>query len=292
MISNPTQNEFFESGQEAELRVGGIVYEADWYSGSQIMVMMGDILIDDAVGITIRGQQQKVPVWGYASQYYSFVADGQVSFSGELTIAFKETAYLLFPARRYANQVRNTREGGPLGTSPKYDSSGNLGGKHEGITSLVEMAKLVENQKNMTANVELMIGEGAATDPAAQREYFKRMRNLRTMDDTAWENMAEVFEDVIWHGAEKANPGTRDQLFSRNIQENTEIDDDMLYSHRRLDQYPPVDIWIVYGNPDHPAANHTVRKCLDVSFTGQVQAIEISGNPTLETYQFFCRNFV
>jgi hypothetical protein len=83
-----------------------------------------------------------------------------------------------------------------------------------------------------------------------------------------------------------------DNLFSKNIREGEEITKESLYSHRRLDQYLPIDIWISYGDLEYENSNHTSKKLLDVSFLGQSQIIETSGQPIIESYTFIARNFV
>ena len=86
-------------------KVGSHQYEYDWYTGSQIGVMIGDVLIDNAVAISFSVEQTKTPIYGYANQYYSFVADGHVLVQGSLTIAFKESGYLTWPIQRFQEKV-------------------------------------------------------------------------------------------------------------------------------------------------------------------------------------------
>ena len=272
--------------------LGNNIYEADAITGSQILVLMGDILIDDAVAVTVQLGQNKVPVFGYGSPYYSFVADGQISVAGDLTIAFKESGYLLYPAKHYNNLIGKNQS-----ATPRYgDSETALGERLVKSGDLRYLSNIARNKRILYTNVEQImdlendIHKGTAGE--TNKQHIQSMRDLAYLPDKDFENYAEAFEDVLWYGAEKANPAARDQLFSRNLPEGEHIDENDIFSHRRLDQYPPVDIWIIYGDPNHPAANHTVRKLLDVSFTGQVQAIEANGQIVYEKYQFISRNFV
>jgi len=43
--------------------LGNINYEYDFHSGSQINVMLGDVLIDSAVAINFTKTQSKTPVY-------------------------------------------------------------------------------------------------------------------------------------------------------------------------------------------------------------------------------------
>jgi hypothetical protein len=284
--------------------LGNITYEHDYYAGSQISVYFGDILIDNALSINFSVQQSKSPVYGYNSQYYSFMADGNVLVSGELVIAFKEAGYLLFPTQRYLqreamiNVANNQENGEKIWQSPRYttDQEGNIikGYVPNGDSSLATASKNAKNRQVMRANVEQMFAweNSENKDPAqANRTYNKFWNELGKLDDDGFENWAEAFEDVVWYGSDTGNPTVREKLFSGNIREGYAPTDEDVYSHRRLDQYPAIDILISYGDMARQQPNHTVRKLMDVSFLGQAQTIQISGEPILEVYSFIARNF-
>lgn len=244
--------------------LGSITYEYDYFSGSQIQVLIGDILIDECVGITFAVQQSKTPVFGFASQYYTFVADGHVLVTGELTIAFKEAGYLLQPMKRFIERVRNNGNNSPIQISEdRY----------------MQMIRL---------NIEQMI----EYEQTGNRDILKMWVELQHLPDDQFEDWAESFEDYLWFGGDTASPLSRDKMFSKNLTEQDSFDLNTMSTHRRADQYPPIDIWIAYGDINVPAANHTVKKLLDVTFTGQVQTIEVSGNPVFEQYPFIARNHV
>jgi hypothetical protein len=252
--------------------LGNTIYEYDHFTGSQITIYFGDVLIDDANSITIRCDQTKVPVFGWASQYYSFLADGKILVSGDLTVAFKESGYLLYTIQRYSELAGSSR-------SPRTGELIKTG-------DLRKASSAASQERTRTRNVE-QIANGQAGMTNAETA-----RQLGAMNDADFENYAEAFEDVLWLGAEADNALGRDQMFSRNLPEGEEITNKQLFAHRRLDQYPPVDVWILYGDQNHAAANHTVRKLLDVSFTGQTQVIESNGQPIYERYFFLAKTFV
>lgn len=65
-----------------------------YYSGSQITVWFGDILIDDISSIQWSRSQGKKPIYGYASQQFDAVANGTVIIQGNFTINFRQSGYL------------------------------------------------------------------------------------------------------------------------------------------------------------------------------------------------------
>jgi len=291
--------------------IGSFAYEYDWFSGSQIGVMIGDVLIDSAVALSFNVEQTKTPIYGYANQYYTFVADGHVIVQGTLTVAFKEAGYLLWPMQRFqekAGIVNSITAAGndealslfrsQLSSSPRYsvDSQGKIINSYnpqESGYSLAAASKAARRKQVMEANVEQMLGwEETANQNRQNRQYNQFWRELGALPDNAFEDWAEVFEDAIWYGSDISNPTVRDKLFSKNIDKKTQITNENVLRHRRVDQYPQIDMWIVYGDMSHHPANHTVKKILDLSFTGQSQSIEISGQPVYEQYNFIARNLV
>lgn len=284
--------------------LGSNIYEYDWFSGSQINVMLGDIVIDSAVSINFAVEQSKTPVYGYANQYYAFVADGHVMVQGSLIIAYKESGYLLYPIQRYINNSHLIRAAENYGAtefpnasqSPRYstDENGNIVNSYKPKDfSLLEAARAAERKRVLEANVEQMKGwEASDRTPRQRRQYNKFWRELSSLPDDQFEDWAETFEDSIWYGSDQSNPLVREKLYSRNIQPGESADEEDVLQHRRADQYPEVDIFITYGDMSRQPNNHTVQKLMDVSFIGQAQSIEISGQPTYERYNFIARNLV
>jgi hypothetical protein len=288
--------------------LGNITYEHDYFGGAQVLVYFGDVLIDSAVSISYSVQQNRAPVFGYNSQYYAFVADGNVLVSGELVIAFKESGYLLWPVQRYLqtegfinkdDQLPNRPQEQGWWHSPRYsvDEQGTIvqGYSPNGDFSLAGASKAAKNKQVLRANVEQMFSwENSEIKDrnVANQEYNRLVKQLGKLDDNGFENWAEAFEDVVWYGSDTGNPLTRDKLFANNIQEGTSPSDEDVYSHRRLDQYPAIDILITYGDMSRQQPNHTTRKLMDVSFVGQAQQVQISGEPILEVYSFIARNLI
>jgi hypothetical protein len=284
-----------ENGREIAAGAGLVTYEADWFSGCQIQVFMGDVLIDNAVSISYQLSSQKIPFYGFGSEYYRFTAQSPVLITGQLVVAFKESGYLLLPARRYHNLKA---KGGS--TSPRYivPDDGSEGYK---ITNKVSANNLeaasakAKMGKVIFRSVEQYIQERRAGQDGAKSVRRGLYKQLSALKDSEFENFAEAFEDAIWFGAATFNGSTRDSLYSKRMTEHHgEIDKKELYAHRRLDQYPPIDIWITAGDVEAPdGVNHTVQKLLDVEFTSESKAINAhDGSPVFEAYSFIAKNRV
>lgn len=268
---------------------GATYYEYDHFSGSQITIMFGDVLMDNIVHIDFMVNQSKTPVYGYANQYYTFTANGKVLVQGSLTVAFKEAGYLFWPIKRFRDQMAAGEW-----TSPRYgrDKDGRLIKGYDFNNSngtFTTAAEAAHHHRVMRNNVEQTMEYSSSRQLNRAGGFWKE---LAALPDDKFEDWVEVFEDAIWYGSDPANALMRDRLFSGNLPDNMIIEQEDVLSHRRADQYPPIDIWIVYGDMNRPAANHTVKKLLDVSFTGQSQVIEVSGEPTYERYTFIARNEV
>jgi len=66
----------------------------DYFSGSQVSVFINDIWIDDAAAYNLTVQEAKMPIYGYGSQFYDFVAKGIVTINGTLAINYRHPNYL------------------------------------------------------------------------------------------------------------------------------------------------------------------------------------------------------
>lgn len=65
-------------------------FKYDYYSGANIGIFVGGNQLTDAVGFEMTLQQNKTPVYGYASSLYDGVANGVVQVSGTLWLNFTQ----------------------------------------------------------------------------------------------------------------------------------------------------------------------------------------------------------
>lgn len=241
------------------LGVNRMSYEFDYFSGSQIGIYIGDLLIDDIDSIQFSVTQTKRPIYGYGSQYFHTVADGQVLVEGVFAIPFKEADYILAALARY----RDT-------SAPISDLLGPVGLIPGSKTTPTEY--LVKRE-----NIERRMMNAAKKDLPDYEMY----NELAALPDEKFEAAAETFEDVLWQ-----QPAL-DFLSDNILPGKAGSSDDYA---RRADQYPPFDIFILYGDIANAAANHTIKKLLSVSIIGQGQAIAVGGEPIREQYRFIARN--
>jgi len=266
---------------------GLVTYETDYYSGSQVQVMIGDVLVDNAVSVSFQSMQSRSPIHGYASPYFDFVAEGPILVRGSLVVGFKESGQLLMSLQRFhntqGNSVRYVED--EYGRRVPAKTAGKL-------LSAAGHGDLGNKGRVAYRNIEQI--RQAAVDSGNRLAYSDLVTSLHALTDTEFEDAAEVFEDVLWTGASRST-GTRDSMYSRNLSEDPadKISRNQALGRRRADQYPPCDIWVTYGDMRAPdGINHTVVKLLDVYFEGQSQTITSNGEPVYEELPFLARNRV
>ena len=188
--------------------------------------------------------------------------------------------------------------------NPRYktDKSGNFINVPDVFGSDVKyetMAEQARRKKTRRTNVEqyMNIKEAEASgDPdviaVARRQNNQFIRELGALRDDAFEDYAETFEDAIWYGTDIQNSFMREKINSNNLFDDELVEPEHILTHRRPDQYPAVDIWIVSGDTDNHSANHSVEKIVDLSFTGKSKSITVSGEPIIEVYPFIAKNLV
>jgi len=255
-------------------------YEFDFFAGSMISIYLGDILVDDVQYIQFEVTQTKRPVYGYASQYFHTVASGQVLVEGVFTVPFKEADYILATLQHYRTQQA------PIHMGPGEKEYKAL---RESIERYMESQKKFEEQKAIISSAE---GFGMSREGIDKlRELAPEVNNpydfykdLAALPDDAFENAAENFEDHLW--------GKTGNAYSEYTTGNLSVvpGGEDIYTHRRGDQYPPFDIWILYGDISNAEANHTIKKIIGANIVGQGQAISSDGQPILEQYRFIAKN--
>ena len=257
----------------------GNTYEFDYFSGSQIGIYIGDILVDDVASIQFQVSQSKRPIYGYASQYFHTVAAGQVLVEGNFAIPFKESNYLIATLQRYSEKmppIRGDKE------------------THHVLRESIERRIMRESGGYIGESAEKAAARRAGNPMPESSIPFQRFwqpyewyRDLGALADEDFERVAEIYEDQLW------NLGINKDYDSSNlVARKGGIPDSEAHTHRRADQYPEFDIWVLYGDISNKAANHTVKKISDCHIIGQGQAIEVGGNVIGESYSFLARNLL
>ena len=66
------------------------VYRYDFFSGANVGIWMGDVLVAEAIGIEFSLVQTKRPIFGWASTLFDAVAGGVVHVAGSLYLNFRQ----------------------------------------------------------------------------------------------------------------------------------------------------------------------------------------------------------
>lgn len=70
-------------------------FTADYFSGCNVSLFFGDVLIDEIVALECQVQEQIQPVYGYASYTYDAIAHGSRLVTGSFKINFVQSGYLM-----------------------------------------------------------------------------------------------------------------------------------------------------------------------------------------------------
>lgn len=265
------------------------IYNIDYFSGAQVSVYIGDIWVDEVTSIQFSTQQSRTPLYGYSSQLWDDVSEGQFIVSGSFTINFKEAGYMYLILNRY----RELMKGGNSLLTPFEDSElarqGNIEQITNGEVSAVERNRYFAQLANMAgvtgtasrvASKSVLDGE---RNPESLRSAVRGLTSstLGGFSSTSRsrggvgkaENLFEQFEDKIWGKSQQE----LDQLDRR-------ADD------ARLNSF---DIFIAYGDfAGDNSVNHTIEKLSQVTILGKSKLVKIDGMPIQEQYSFIARNLV
>lgn len=245
----------------------GMIYphERHYVSSNEVFVMLGDLLIDEAVGISYSVRESKVPVYQYNSKHYNRLAHGKVFVQGSLVLNYVDADYMYF-----ALLDRNTKNGFDIGAAADQVMR-----DYYGIMTLADTEKDIAAIKNNP----LLKGQDARAVHIAKRmailgskQYFKALKQK------------------YWNAQETAYGAIQKQ--QGNLDASTMTKVDFRAVHPGLQNrdrgffydLPPVDIVLSHGNPLDPE-NRTYRVIKNAAFvsnemqsspTGQVQT-EIFG---------------
>lgn len=275
------------------LGLGDIHYEYDYFSGSNVLVYFEDVLVDDCVRIAWSVQQNRTPVYGYASQYFNALGAGVILVTGSFFIAFKEAYYIPLILNYialtssetvpYATPALSPARGMRHATSLEESSSEWQG---EGLEA--SGARTAGRVQRM--NIERLVHRTARNpeDPQVQAEMQQLALQLDALSDQEFEDVAEDFEDALWYGANE-NGGGRADTLSGN--QTAAVESERLLAVRRADQFPPFDIIVTFGDMNTPGANHTLHRIMDVSIINtEFGGVEPTGEPIYVRYDFLARN--
>lgn len=266
------------------------IYDLEYFSGAQMTMYIGDVLIDEVTSLQVSVQQQKRPIYGYASQLFDKVATGTVLVEGQFTINFKEAGYLNTVLERY----KSMSSGSPIPFNSPFmskdgfsqiskDRSG--GAKQFGEKGFLKRQNIEQvSQTNKVVN-GVITGEfnGRNVRPEEMIEFYRSLsgfnNNAPARNGTTAgalnpaEDIFERFEDKIWS--------------------SDRLDEDSQGRRGDSNKFNDFTIYAVFGDYNsNDGVNHTAKRIDNVHIIGQSQVIQINGEPIGEQYSFFARNFV
>lgn len=255
------------------------IYDLDYFSGSQTFLYIGDVWVDEVTGLQFQIQQNKQPIYGYASQLWDDVSAGRVMVQGGFSINFKEAGYLWAVLRRYS-EITTSQALGESGIKSNKDAERKDKAllRRNSIPQKNNKPVVGSNaRRTQRATIERIV-QGKATK-GELNQFYVDLAGFSTFDienpkDKIFEDIVEEFEDQIWK--EKVDNSTLNSQIRRT--------DDVIFDG--------FDIYVVWGNYSNPRANHTVQKITDVRLLGQGKTIVIDGQPIQENYSFIARSIV
>lgn len=260
--------EFGSKPSDNRVRTGGQIYDYDHYSGANVSLYIGDILIDEITSIRYQLEQTKRPVYGYSSYHWDFMAKGTTIVSGNFTINFKESGYL-YLVLKHLQQRTVTQASSKAGDKSSTEKVTRADTSKVGPIS--SGPSIGENTAPISRlNIERIVRRDM--DPAK----YELLSDLSRLDDKDFENLAEAFEDQVW--GPEASSARFDPISHPN--------------HQRPDHMSNFDIFLTFGNIDDYSSNHTARRIREVELIGSSQLIEISGEPIQEAYSFIARDVI
>lgn len=265
------------------------VYDLEYFSGAQMTMYIGDVLIDEVTSLQVSVQQQKRPIFGYASQLFDKVATGTVLVEGQFTINFKESGYLSTVLERYKSlsQGVSAPVNSPFVSTTSFSQlNKNRGGaKQNGDRGLLKRQNIEQISQTNKVIDSVITGQsnGKKLSPEEIVEFYNSLSGFNNTNPARnntvqgalnpAEDIFEMFEDKIW----SSDTLTSDSEGRRG--DSNKFDDFTIY--------------VVFGDYNrNDGVNHTAKRIDNVHLVGQSQIIVIDGNPVGEQYSFFARNFV
>ena len=162
--------EYGSKPSNKNLSPGKQIYDYDHYSGANVSLYIGDIWVDEVTSIKYQIEQQKRPIYGYASYHWDFVAKGTSMVTGMFTINFKESGYLYYVLKRIQDAGANAH---------------------------LTPTELAEGSTSQTNPIDRNTIERFLEKPL-DREKYKDIADIASLPDEKFENYAEQFEDTVW----------------------------------------------------------------------------------------------
>jgi hypothetical protein len=232
-------------------------YNLDYYSGAQSSVYIENVLIDEITSLQWTVQQSKVPIYGYASQFFDEMASGTIIVQGSFSINFVEAGYLW----SVLNHVRG------------YNLHPN------NAVSILETQEERYKAKLQQLKTELSaVSDGIDLDPPTQEIAAlmeKYAAQIAASREFGTPTNSGVLNDLIW------GPETGTDQVSEELTDKRRVD------RKALNGF---DIYLKFGHEG--SDSQTIHKIEGVHLTGKAQTLVIDENPVQEVYSFYAKNVI
>ena len=221
-----------------------------YYSGSQISIWFGDIWVEDVNHITFSYNQEKRPIYGYASQYFDAVAKGQVLIQGNFIINFREKGYLSYI----------------IANLPKLETT---------LRSTLTGQDISERLKSVRGIVSTHLRNGTFGP-----QTFTELEGLAQSEDF-WEEV-EIYEQVIW-GDDDPNKDVPKFIATPDVLQHDQFPNgfNILITYGNISASE--------SNNINDMTTSTTKSLNGVHLLGSSQVIRATGEPVQEAYSFLAK---
>ena len=285
-FAKPQGVQYTKAGTQTEYQL----FPESYFSGADVKIYFGDVLVDEIAGLSFMLQEQVRPLYSYASYTYKEVARGNRIVQGKFYVNFTEAGYVS-GMMDHIGQFKDTDRGGQIS-----------GAYNETLSSLYENGKRLDFRARALQSFENLLVETVA----GQINNAKTEEEKALIKSTAANRYFTSYEREIW-GRDASLDKTHETMTyffrSRTGTFNTSNIDYQHYLKKN-----GFDIYITYG-PLEEALTETVgehgrnlsNKQVAVSFNTTVKAIrgvqllgvsqEVMGdNQVVEVFDFLARD--
>lgn len=228
------------------------VQSFSYYSGSQISIWFGDIWVDDINYISYQYNQEKRPIYGYASQYFDAVAKGQILIQGNFAINFREKGYLSYI----------------INNLPKLETS---------LKSSIPNSDFEKRYPEIKKLISTHLRNGTFGP-----KTYTEISQLAEKSDF-WEQ-ADIYEKVIW--GETIEVSDREKF---KYIESPDVLQQRLFPNGFNIMITYGDISSSDSNTINSMTTSTTKSLNGVHLLGSSQMMRITGEPVQEIYSFMAK---
>lgn len=252
-----------------------------YFASNNALVFIGPYLLDEAVSIQYKLTQSKVPVYGYASQYYDAVGDGKIIVQGALSINYIDSAYLFMALYTAGQKLAGNNQENSY--TAALNSLSGIGGTTESINNILQRirgSKLHDKDGKsdsslLSSSDMIKVTQLVGSDPVARENILNALR--KRFWDKAY---AGSFSGDIRNDISRGYGQNKDSFGSQSISADSIMG--------RPDQLPPIHITVSHGSP-YDKKWSTYRVIRDVHITDMQMHCLPTGQPQLESYMFFAQ---